>query len=150
MRIDVDADLAARALAVDIAGVMRVELLAMAEEVKDWWGRYPRPRRAPQPFRSAKQRRGFFAALRSGRIDVPYQRGGRNSQRLGTRWQSSWHGLTATLENTASYAGLVHGRKQAQYHAGYWRSLPEARKYADTLVNATGERIAERIRKGGR
>jgi len=114
---------------------VRNSLRALASEyrdatdntVKDWtkdqragmkrFG-YPPQRNAPQPFKTDRQRRWFFWALRTGQITVPYQRTGRlaNSWRARQEGWSHW-----VLENSAAYAALVVGRgKQAKYHEGHW------------------------------
>ena len=67
---------------------------------------------------SEKQRRWFFAALRSGEIDVPYRRGqSPGTEDLGQRWTVTTKdgGLTVVVGNNASYALYVQGDdKQSQ------------------------------------
>src|SRR5690348_5011101 len=47
----------------------------------------PQPSGRKQPFTSDRQRRGFFAKLRAGEIEVPYRRGSSpGSQKLGAQW----------------------------------------------------------------
>lgn len=69
---------------------------------------------------SAKQRRGFFAKLRSGEIEVPYRRAqSPGSERLGAKWttQSANAGMTAIVGNNASYVRLVQdAENQTRYH----------------------------------
>src|SRR3990167_5697628 len=94
-------------------------MMAAAEHVKGQVATYPRVRRGPQPFKTDKQRRGFFAKLKAGVIDVPYRRGvSPNSQRLDTKWfVSMLSDLRASIVNAATYATLVHDRtKQSRYH----------------------------------
>lgn len=70
-------------------------------------------------FQSAKQRRGFFAKLNAGAIDVPYRRGiSPGSETLGRRWTVASRGpTTLVIGNNASYARLVQARdKQTKYH----------------------------------
>lgn len=84
---------------------------------------YPRVRRQKMVFRSARQRRAFFAMLRSGEIEVPYRRGmSPGSETLGRRWavESSNDGLTATVGNNVKYADYVVGERQASYHKNNW------------------------------
>lgn len=84
---------------------------------------YPRTRRRKMVFRSARQRRAFFAMLRSGDIEVPYRRGmSPGSETLGRRWavERSNSGLTATVGNNVKYAQYVVGERQASYHKGNW------------------------------
>ena len=69
----------------------------------------------------AKQRRGFFAKLRSGEIEVPYRRGSSaGSERLGAKWtvSTSNGGMTVTVGNDTSYGKLVQDPEdQTAYHA---------------------------------
>lgn len=56
------------------------------------------------------QRRWFFAALRSGAIEVPYRRGiSPSSESLGRKWtiQERDGGMTAVVGNNVSYAAFV-------------------------------------------
>jgi hypothetical protein len=98
---------------------------AAAAEGQDRIARYPRPRRRKVTFASDRQRRGFFARLRSGQIEVPYRRGSSpGSETLGRRWSIQPSGrFNHVLRNDASYAALVHGADdQAAYHAGNWKT----------------------------
>ncbi len=97
------------------------------QTVKDWTQEqrsglksfgYPPQRNAPQPFKTERQRRWFFWALRTGVISVPYKRTGilASSWRATKQSWSHW-----VIENSASYAALVVGRdEQALYHKGHW------------------------------
>lgn len=95
---------------------------AIAVDGQNRLSNYPAARRAKQAFQTAKQRRGFFAKLRAGQIEVPYRRGGKRSETLGRKWQIvPANGPTRRLINPARYAALVHhGKKQAGYHKGTW------------------------------
>lgn len=70
---------------------------------------YPDNRRVGQPFKSDKQRRWFFAALRKGQISVPYQRTGT----LGRGWR--YDAGASSVVNTVPYAGQVMGDDQSDY-----------------------------------
>lgn len=127
----------AAAVRYDLKGYNRVRnsLRKLASEyreeidstIKDWAAEqraalkrhgYPPQRNAPQPFKTERQRRWFFWALRSGIISVPYPRTGR----LANSWLSRQVGWGHyVVENSAVYAALVVGRdKQARYHEGHW------------------------------
>lgn len=96
------------------AGIAESALL-----VKGRIATYPPVRRGPQPFKTAKQQRYFFRALRKGEIEVPYRRGGKNSEALGRRWTLAFEndGLSAVLGNNASYGPVVQSRPmQSNYH----------------------------------
>src|SRR5574341_796765 len=91
---------------------------AFAQETRAFIKSYPYPpqRHYPAQF-TDRSRRYFFWALRNGVISVPYRRTGRlaNSnaaQHLGL--------MVWALTNSAEYAGLVIGPKQATQHAGWW------------------------------
>jgi hypothetical protein len=74
----------------------------------------------PQPFTSAKQRRGFFYHLKKGDIQVPYRRGmSPGSKAMGRKWtvKATDGGLTATVGNNVDYGPLVQGpNSQTRYH----------------------------------
>jgi hypothetical protein len=90
---------------------MRAATKAAAAEGQDRIAQYPPVRRRKVTFVSDKQRRAFFARLRSGEIEVPYRRGtSPGSQTLGRRWHIRPSGqINHVLTNDASYAPLVHG-----------------------------------------
>lgn len=80
---------------------------------------YPSPSGRKQPFVSDRSRKYFFAALRSGRIAVPYQRSGD----LGApdNWEQSLSGDTLTLTSRMDYSDLVRTKgKQATYFKKVW------------------------------
>lgn len=56
-------------------------------------------------FVSDKQRRWFFAALRSGELNVPYKR----TQELSKNWKTAGDGRLQFVYNETPYAGLVMG-----------------------------------------
>lgn len=100
---------------------------------------YPSQRNAPQPFKTDRQRRWFFWALKEGIITVPYARTGRlaNSWRARRDGWSHW-----VLENSAVYAALVVGRgQQARYHEGHWWTAEDI--IADDVPELTKELTEE-------
>lgn len=83
---------------------------------------YPPMIRKAQPFVSDKQRRWFFANLRSGALSVPYER----TYRLQRGWQPFRTSTGAEVRNDVPYAGMVMGSKgdQSSYFAGKsWLSI---------------------------
>ena len=97
-----------------------VGMKAGAIHLKGKIAKYPRVSRRPQPFKTNKQRRGFFAKLRSGEIEVPYRRGiSPSSERLGQSWtvKARDGGLTQVVGTDTTYGQLVQDRiKQTLYH----------------------------------
>lgn len=93
---------------------------AAAFYVKGKLMQYPAVSRRPQPFKTAKQRRAFFAMLKDGTIEVPYYRGDNpKSESLATSWtlRKEFGGLRYTVGTNVSYARLVMDRdEQAMYH----------------------------------
>jgi hypothetical protein len=72
-----------------------------------------RKRAYGRTFESDKQRRWFFAALREGRISVPYHRTGA----LGRGWKVSYQKSAgwATITNSVPYAPFVQGFDQSRH-----------------------------------
>lgn len=94
-------------------------------------------------FVSDRQRRGFFAKLRSGEITVPYRRTGT----LGRRWTSkideSGSSLVGVVGNNTEYAPWVQsvdaiGNRgpQARIHQGRWETDAQ-------VVAALRDRVAQ-------
>jgi hypothetical protein len=118
---------------------------------------YPARRFGPNPGlrgkseKAAKMRRGFFAKLRSGEIEVPYRRGiSPGSETLGRRWTvtQSGDGMTVTIGNNASYAQLVQSAdKQTQYHktTGWLTEQEAEERHGDEVVRYVREAIAETL-----
>lgn len=81
----------------------------------------------PQPFKTDKSRRYFFAALRRGEITVPYRRGQGKSQTYGKQWYVETSGMTATIANRATYARYLAGETEqsAYMKARGWRKIKE-------------------------
>ncbi len=96
-------------------------LLAAGEHLKGAVSVYPPVKRLTlkevygQSFKTERQRRGFFAKLRSGEIEVPYHRGeSPGSQRLKAGWAVAAEndGLTVVVGNDATYGPLAQDREQ--------------------------------------
>ncbi len=87
---------------------------------------YPNKRPRPMNFVSAKQRRGYFAKLRSGTIKVPYRRTGT----LGRLWTSAKPKIDigkkefyGEIGNATPYGQFVQDENfQALYHQGNWQT----------------------------
>ncbi len=73
-------------------------------------------------FVSDRQRRFFFAALRDGRIQVPYRRTGQ----LGRSWNSRvTGGLKGQVGTNRIGAPYVQGPDQAGVHQGRWETVDD-------------------------
>lgn len=105
---------------------------------------YPPASGRKQPFVSAKSRKYFFAALRSGALVVPYRRSGA----LGKpdNWTQVQTGGTLTLTSRQPYSDMVRTKgKQAGYFKGVWPTtdqvaaacLPDAALVATAVLVET-------------
>lgn len=115
----------------------RITDRVIVEAVQPELSKSPSPRRQRQPFKSPKQRKYFFAALKDGRIVVPYPRTGN----LGnpSNWTRTNTADGATLTSTKRYSDLVLTRgKQAKYHEGNW---PTTDDVASKIEGDTAEPI---------
>lgn len=120
------------------------------EIVRGEFAQYP-PRRlgAKIVFVSPQQRRGFFAKLRSGEIEVPYKRGSSpGSERLGASWTKEVRSTGATnvvgfVQTVVSYSALVHGPQQTTMHKRTgWRTVDRMLKeIAPTVMRLFGSII---------
>lgn len=108
------------------AGVVLRDAMEVAvERVRTQIAIYPPPPSGHRMvWKSERQRRWFFAALRSGAIQVPYRRTGT----LGRRWTTRVSGstlatLTGEVGNVTAYGPWVQkADEQAQVHRGRWRT----------------------------
>lgn len=113
-------------------------LAAAALELAGELKKYPPVRRGPQPFKTRKQQRAFFAMLKSGEITVPYVRGSaKGSQKLGQSWttRASAGGLVQSVGTNVSYARFVVGEKQSMYHkVTGWKTAEQVAKAMETRI----------------
>lgn len=95
----------------------------------------PSPGGRPQPFKTEKQRRYFFYAIRAGLIQVPYRRTGT----LGRKWttQVSPDGRTGRVGNNTPYARVVQDSSYEKYsHYHQVTGWPTAQEVARTEQRA--------------
>ena len=124
MQIVID-DAAVRGMLTKLEGgdAFKAGLRSMAGYLRGKASVYPptEGNRPPQPFVSEKQRRYFFAALRDGRIVLPYRRRGAGGG-LASRWGQVEEdgGLTQVIGNDSAYAPFVIGHESQSL---YMRSL---------------------------
>lgn len=113
--------------AVDELAAMRVVRDTMetaVERVRTQIAVYPPP---PSNYRmvwkSERQRRWFFAALRSGQISVPYRRTGTLGRRWTTAVTVSPAEIRGVVGNVTAYGPFVQSQEsQANVHQGRWRT----------------------------
>jgi hypothetical protein len=131
LRLDVDADDALRQL--DKANYFRALRGGIAAALRDARtvveDTPPQIRKPVAKYWTPKQRRWFFAALREGRIDVPYRRGiSPGSQRITGQWKDSIEagGTVGVLTNSVPYGKYLYDpAMQSKYHAGNWKNTEE-------------------------
>lgn len=110
---------------------------------------YPPERKRSQPFKSDKQRRFFFAALRDGRIVVPYHRTGLLGRTWQMRVQITAQQVIGVLSNDTPYGPFVQAPPptQAAYHQGNWRTTDDAvQKLGPVIVQTFKRAIEEALR----
>ena len=95
---------------------------------------------------SAKQRRGFFAKLRSGEIQVPYRR----TMQLQHKWtvEARNSGMTVVVGNNAKYNRLVQdSENQTAYHkqTGWVTDDQVVREHGPTVVQYVRRAIEREI-----
>lgn len=116
-------------------------IAAGATLLKDKVQQYPEQTHDRMAFVSDKQRKFFFASLRDGTLGVPYKRTGK----LGQGWTVDFDngGLSATVGNGTSYAGLVQGHGlQAGFHQNNWQTEEEvAKAWGPTVVRGIEDEI---------
>lgn len=105
---------------------------------------YPTASHNPQPFKSERSRRWFFAALRDGRLTVPYRRTGN----LGRSWTSEISegadSLLGVVGNVRSYAPWVQSADQrsSYFEGSGWVTDEQAfNRRKDQIVNMFTEAI---------
>ena len=103
--------------------IVKAGLKAAGVHVKGKLAQYPPRKYLPQPFKTDKQRRFFFAALRDGRIEVPYRRGqSPGSEDLGQKWtvKDRKGGLQVVVGNNVSYGPYV---QDPASQSGYMKAV---------------------------
>lgn len=116
-------------------------LKLVGAHVMGFMKQYPANRyfvRQARKFKTEKQRRYFFWALKQGKIEVPYRRGkSPGSRNLKQQWKLvTENPLRVVVENNTPYVGWVQSAKQqAFYHKeGGWLTDEDAVKDAQPLM----------------
>ena len=110
---------------------------------------YPKARPQAQPFKSDKQQRFFFAALRDGRITVPYRRTGLLGRSWQMRVETTPSQVIGILANPTPYGPFVQAPppQQAGYHQGNWRTTDDAvQKWATGIIRDFQRAVEEALR----
>lgn len=140
IKIDIS-DAQAKLNRLDIEGKRGDIAKSIAQQViRPNLAKYPGQTHAKQPFVSDKQRRYFFAALKKGAIQVPYQRTGG----LGSDWAEQETGDGLTLMSNKAYSDLVRTKgQQAKIHESNWSSTEAIAEQSesDAALAATAELV---------
>lgn len=104
--------------------VVRDTMEMAVERVRTQIAVYPPPPSGyHMVFKTDKQRRFFFAALRDGRISVPYRRTGNLGRLWVTSVSNSGADIRGEVGNDISYGPFVQSAEsQAPIHQGRWRT----------------------------
>lgn len=124
------------------AGLVLRETMEVATElVRTELAVYPPPPAGYRMvWRSDKQRRFFFAALRAGRIEVPYRRTGTLGRRWTTRVRAVGNDLHGEVGNVTVYGPWVQAdTAQAAVHRGRWRTDEMVARQTEPRVQALFE-----------
>lgn len=129
-----------------VAAAGKAAALATLAAVKP----YPGQSHKKQPFKSAKSRRFFFAALRSGAITVPYRR----TFALQDAWDWRPEGNGAMVFNAHPHAdGVIGGPGRPRkwpYHIGNWPTETQLANQAEPAARDAAEQaVVELVAKGG-
>jgi len=94
-------------------------------------------------FFSDRQRRFVMAGIRSGKITIPYKRGGKTSG-IQSQWKIIGTGKSAYLENDAPGAIYLYSEMQAnQPRLVGWKRI-------ETIVDAYTKKIGDAFERGAR
>lgn len=135
----------------DLRGV-KLGLAAAALHLEGLMKQYPpSPGGRPQPPKTDKQRKFLHMAVRKGIIQIPYVRGSSSqSEKLGQSWTTRAEngGLRQVVGTSASYAPLVQGERQSEYHkvTGWKQADNVVRAESATLGNIVNSYIDRDIR----
>lgn len=96
---------------------MEASLIVLHSDLTD----YPPPSHGKVTFKSARQRKYFFWALKNGVIQVPYVRTGKLGQSWTWRIETTASGMYGKVGTNMSYARWVQNDElQARIHRGNW------------------------------
>lgn len=106
-------------------------------------------RTQPQPFKTAKQRRFFFWAVKHGVITVPYRRTGLLRRSWTMHIEQTASQVIGVLDNPTPYGPWVQAPppQQAMYHQGNWRTTEDAVKRLGPAIRGEFQRAIEEALK---
>ncbi len=112
-----------------------------------WLSAYPTASKKKQEFKTDKQRRYFFWALKKGLIQVPYVRTFLLSRSWEMRVNNTGQTLEGVINNTTPYGPYVQGPDmQSSYHAGTWKTTDAiAEQHKDAIVRDFQAAIAKEL-----
>jgi hypothetical protein len=101
--------------------------------------KYPAPSGKKMQFKSARQRAFVMAAIKTGDIQVPYQRTGN----LSASYQKVPTGNGLLLTSSLPYAEYVRGPGQAPYFKGTWPTHEDIARdsESDAALSATAAMV---------
>jgi hypothetical protein len=120
---------------------MEASLIVLHSDLTD----YPPPSHGKVTFKSARQRKYFFWALKNGVIQVPYVRTGKLGQSWTYKIETTGAGLRGVIGTNMGYARWVQNEdSQAAIHRGNW--LTDARVVSQRR-DEIGRRFAAAIKR---
>jgi len=100
---------------------------------------YPRQVHRRMRIFSERQRRFFWWALRTGRIQVPYRR----TYNMASAWHAGRKGKSVQVYNHSDAAfWTMHNSRQSYHHRGNWPTISDI---MNERVNLLGKRAANRL-----
>ena len=106
---------------------------------------YPPQSHKPLLFKTVRQRRYFFWALRTGKLHVPYRRTDKLKRGWRARFDLRGTEATLTVTNSSDHVEGVMGKKQWRYHAGNWpQAHVTVKKFEPFIITAVREEIGRR------
>lgn len=125
--------------------VLRDTMEVAVERVRTQIAVYPPPSSGHRMvWKSERQRRWFFAALRSGQISVPYRRTGTLGRRWTTKVTAEASGIRGEVGNVTVYGPFVQSQeRQAAVHQGRWRT---AERVVDEMTPQIQDLFEARLR----
>ena len=133
----IDPEKMERALEVAVDG-------AIDNAIRPEFRRYPGGKPGPMQWKSEKQRRWFFWALRTGQIQVPYGRTGDLGRQWTKRVRRVAGGIRGVIGSDTPYAKwVINEPSQAQIHRGRWYTVQKvAEQQADAVKRFIEQALA--------